>query len=53
MTGGSSGGGWIVRGEYLNSVNSYGYVTQPNRMYGPYFSSVVQRLYNRVKNKAP
>jgi V8-like Glu-specific endopeptidase len=53
MTAGSSGGGWIVRGEYLNSVNSYGYVTQPNRMYGPYFGSAVKRLYNRVRNKTP
>jgi steroid delta-isomerase-like uncharacterized protein len=53
MTGGSSGGGWIVRGEYLNSVNSYGYVIEPNRMYGPYFGSAVRRRYNQVKNKAP
>jgi V8-like Glu-specific endopeptidase len=53
MTGGSSGGGWIVRGESLNSVNSYGYLTQPNRMYGPYFGPAARHLYNRVKNQAP
>jgi V8-like Glu-specific endopeptidase len=53
MTGGASGGGWIVGGRFLNSVNSYGYLTQPNRMYGPYFGAAAQRLYNRVKNQAP
>jgi V8-like Glu-specific endopeptidase len=53
MTAGSSGGGWIVRGEFLNSVNSYGYLTQPNRMYGPYFGNAARNLYNTVKNVAP
>jgi hypothetical protein len=45
MTGGSSGGGWIV-GSNLYSVNSYGYSNQPNVMYGPYMDSVAQSLYN-------
>jgi V8-like Glu-specific endopeptidase len=53
MTGGSSGGGWIVQNQYLNSVNSYGYKSQPNRMYGPYFGSAAVNLYNGVKNQAP
>lgn len=53
MTGGSSGGGWIVQSKYLNSVNSYGYATQPGRMYGPYFGAAAQSLYNGVKNQAP
>jgi hypothetical protein len=44
MTGGSSGGGWIV-GSNLYSVNSYGYSNQPNVMYGPYIDSVAQSLY--------
>jgi V8-like Glu-specific endopeptidase len=44
MTGGSSGGGWIV-GNTVLSVNSYGYTTQPNVMYGPYQGSVAQQLY--------
>jgi hypothetical protein len=44
MTGGSSGGGWIV-GSNLYSVNSYGYSNQPNIMYGPYMDSVAQSLY--------
>jgi hypothetical protein len=45
MTGGSSGGGWIV-GNAVASVNSYGYSNQPNVMYGPYQSSAAQSLYN-------
>jgi V8-like Glu-specific endopeptidase len=53
MTGGSSGGGWIIQGQYLNSVNSYGYNGLPNRMYGPYFGAAAQNLYNQVKNQAP
>jgi V8-like Glu-specific endopeptidase len=44
MTGGSSGGGWVV-GNNVLSVNSYGYSNQPNVMYGPYQGSVAQQLY--------
>jgi hypothetical protein len=44
MTGGSSGGGWVV-GNTVLSVNSYGYLNQPNVMYGPYQGSVAQQLY--------
>jgi hypothetical protein len=47
MTGGSSGGGWIV-GNSVYSVNSYGYLNQPNVMYGPYQESVAQSLYNQA-----
>lgn len=45
MTGGSSGGGWVV-GSSVYSVNSYGYNNQPDVMYGPYQGSVAQSLYN-------
>ena len=44
MTGGSSGGGWVA-GNNVLSVNSYGYTTEPNVMYGPYQGSVAQNLY--------
>jgi len=44
MTGGSSGGPWILEtqrqgtsGNYLNGVNSYGYGNLPNVMFSPYF----------------
>ncbi len=49
MTGGSSGGGWIV-GNNLESVNSYGYSTQPDVMYGPYMDSVAQQLYTAASS---
>jgi hypothetical protein len=44
MTGGSSGGGWVVGNDVL-SVNSYGYSNQPDVMYGPYQGAVAQQLY--------
>jgi V8-like Glu-specific endopeptidase len=47
MTGGSSGGGWIV-GNDVYSVNSYGYLNQPGVMYGPYQDSVAQSLYSQA-----
>jgi hypothetical protein len=50
MTGGSSGGGWVV-GDSVYSVNSYGYTTQPNTMYGPYQGSVAQSLYNSASTR--
>ena len=49
MTGGSSGGGWITGGK-LNSLNSFGYRGEKNAMYGPYFGSVIQSLYNTASN---
>lgn len=45
MTGGSSGGGWITGGR-LNSVNSFKYRGDNSTMWGPYFGSVVQSVYN-------
>jgi hypothetical protein len=47
MTGGSSGGGWIAGGSVV-SVNSYGYRTLPNVMFGPYQGSVAQSLYTQA-----
>ncbi|MGF1525739.1 MAG: trypsin-like serine peptidase, partial [Candidatus Competibacterales bacterium] len=52
MTGGSSGGPWIAGfrrlaggGNYLNGVNSYGYLTLPDVMFSPYFGSTVESLW--------
>jgi V8-like Glu-specific endopeptidase len=47
MTGGSSGGGWLV-GSSVYSVNSYGYRTLRNVMFGPYQGTVAQSLYNQA-----
>ena len=60
MTGGSSGGGWVLDsdgdrvgdpGEPLVSVNSYGYNSEKTTMYGPYMATAGQAeaLYNSLK----
>jgi hypothetical protein len=56
MTGGSSGGGWIVwhnllNAGYANSVNSFKYTSpsQPNAMYGPYFDGNFQGLWDYAR----
>jgi V8-like Glu-specific endopeptidase len=52
MTGGSSGGGWIVRfsssGGYLNGHNDYQYTSpkRPKEMFSPYFDNDELSLYN-------
>jgi V8-like Glu-specific endopeptidase len=55
LTGGSSGGPWFddftesVGTGVQVSLNSFGYRGEKNAMYGPYFGSVVQQLYNSVQ----
>ena len=57
MTGGSSGGPWFINYNEssgigtLNSVNSFKYTGGPlsNRMFGPYFGSVVQGVYTAAQ----
>jgi V8-like Glu-specific endopeptidase len=46
MTGGSSGGPWLLSGSTINSVNSFGYTGVPNRMFGPYFGTAIQSAYS-------
>jgi V8-like Glu-specific endopeptidase len=50
MTGGSSGGGWIVGGN-VHSVNSYKYIFDRKSMYGPYHGQGAADLYNAVRNR--
>ena len=59
MTGGSSGGGWIIGGHRVNSVTSYGYdplcpvCPDPDgeKLYGPYFGEVIHDLYRSQRRK--
>ena len=44
MAGGSSGGAWIVGGEYIDGVTSYGYTGVGNKVYSPYFGAAVGRF---------
>jgi hypothetical protein len=50
MTGGSSGGGWILENKYVASVNSYGYDHEPEVMYGPYQGDEALALYESVRS---
>ena len=57
MTGGSSGGPWLLNFDpatgtgVQNSLNSFGYTFLPGYMFGPYFGSDVQALYNAAQSK--
>lgn len=48
MTGGSSGGGWLSAADAVVSVNSYGYGTLKNVMFGPHLENEAQTLYNNA-----
>lgn len=48
MTGGSSGGGWVISGGYVASVNSFGYPSEEDHLYGPYQGPVAKSLYSSV-----
>jgi V8-like Glu-specific endopeptidase len=41
MAAGSSGGGWIVEGQYIDGVTSYSYAGRPTRLFSPYFGPAV------------
>ena len=56
MTGGASGGGWVIGRGRINSVTSYGYegvcvllicTEDPDgdKLYGPYFGNTIRALY--------
>ena len=45
---GASGGGWIIDGEFLNSLTSFGYDDLPEETYGPYFGQAAWRFYKKV-----
>jgi hypothetical protein len=46
---GGSGGGWVIEGNVVNSVTTYGYPTDPSTNFGPYFGGDVAKLYARAK----
>jgi V8-like Glu-specific endopeptidase len=50
QTGGASGGGWVIDGGRIASLTSYGYDSQPGKLYGPYFGSAISNFYDLVKN---
>jgi V8-like Glu-specific endopeptidase len=52
MNGGSSGGPWLMQFDgingLVNSVNAYGYPSEPGTEYGPYFGKTIGKLYTRM-----
>ncbi len=48
VTPGSSGGGWVTSGGFLNSVTSSGYGDDPTTEFGPYFGRAVAKLFARA-----
>jgi hypothetical protein len=54
MTGGSSGGAWLMSFDgnwgYINGHNDFKYNTLPQYMYSPYYGNQVLSLYNAVRN---
>jgi Ca2+-binding RTX toxin-like protein len=51
MTGGSSGGGWVINGQFVNSVTSYAYEFDFNSLFGPYLGTTAQNLYQQARGK--
>ena len=49
MTGGSSGGGWIIGDKTLVSVTSYSHVGESGFLYGPYLSNTAKQLYKSMR----
>ena len=48
VTGGASGGGWLIDGDTINSVTDYGYGEAGPTDYGAYFGDAVRDLYKRA-----
>jgi V8-like Glu-specific endopeptidase len=46
---GGSGGGWVIEGDTVNGVTTYGYPSDPFTNFGPYFGQDVANLYARAK----
>jgi V8-like Glu-specific endopeptidase len=46
---GGSGGGWVIEGNVVNGVTTYGYPSDPFTNFGPYFGRDVANLYARAK----
>jgi RTX calcium-binding nonapeptide repeat (4 copies) len=51
MTGGASGGGWVVDDQFVNSVTSYGYEFDFDSLFGPYLGTTAKNLYQEARGK--
>jgi hypothetical protein len=48
VTGGASGGGWVISGNVLDGITTYGYPSDPTTDFGPYFGRGVGRLFGQA-----
>jgi V8-like Glu-specific endopeptidase len=48
VSGGSSGGGWVVSGNTLDGVTSNSYDSDPTTTFGPYFGKAVEKLFDEA-----
>jgi V8-like Glu-specific endopeptidase len=48
MAGGSSGGAWIVDGEYVDGITSYGYTNNFTHLYSPYFGAAIGNFLHHL-----
>jgi V8-like Glu-specific endopeptidase len=48
VSGGSSGGGWVIAGNRIDGVTSNTYFDDDTTTYGPYFGGAVADLYARA-----
>lgn len=48
MAAGSSGGAWIVDGQYVNGVTSYSYAKRATHLYSPYFGPTIARFLSEL-----
>ena len=48
LTAGASGGGWVIRNEFVSSVDSYEYIGETEHIYGPYFGKAARNLWKRA-----
>lgn len=48
MAAGSSGGAWIVGGQYIDGVTSYGYTGRPTRLYSSYFGPEIGNFLRQL-----
>ena len=48
---GSSGGGWLIEDEFLNSVTSIGLKNDPTHAEGPYFGDAAANLLGTAEQR--
>jgi V8-like Glu-specific endopeptidase len=48
MAAGSSGGAWLLNGQYVNGVTSYSYQGRPTQLFSPYFGPEIASFLRQL-----